>query len=241
MCLTRFVLCFSPQTCDPAHASMRTHSDEATVVADELSANIPANAREQVLTIFTDDPSEHFYTELKLCFPNLQNLCLDITHLAMVYEYGTWRKRTPGSKMLRAVLHKFSVVDRLAALSSWGPVFLGGDARQLDVAESKARQRILDGSMPKWQAERVLETMNFESPFYTRVEFVEALAALSRLHPEDMDRKAPGPNKAIRQILWSAAAPARLEWMFNNIRCAASYNPGFACVLIVGSRGLVVV
>jgi hypothetical protein len=184
-----------------------------------------------VLTIFTDDPSEHFYTELKLCFPNLQNLCLDITHLA---------KRTPGSKMLRAVLHKFSVVDRLAALSSWGPVFLGGDARQLDVAESKARQRILDGSMPKWQAERVLETMNFESPFYTRVEFVEALAALSRLHPEDMDRKAPGPNKAIRRILWSAAAPARLEWMFNNIRCAASYNPGFACVLIVGYRGLVV-
>ena len=32
---------------------------------------------------------------------NLLRLSLDPVHLAIVYEYGQWNKRTPGSKILR--------------------------------------------------------------------------------------------------------------------------------------------
>lgn len=38
------------------------------------------------------------------------------------------------------------------------------------------------------------------------------------MYPAEVIRIAPGPNKQVYKILWSAAAIDRIEWMFNNCR-----------------------
>ena len=44
------------------------------------------------------------------------------------------------------------------------------------------------------KAKRIFETLDGEKPFLSRLEYVEALAALAALHPEDMVRKVTGAN-----------------------------------------------
>ena len=43
-------------------------------------------------------------------------------------------------------------------------------------------------------------------------------AAVATLHPDEMDKMIPGPNRRVKEILWTAAAAGRAEWYFNNIR-----------------------
>ena len=68
------------------------------------------------------------------------------------------------------------------------------------------------------RARKVYNSVNFESPFYTRVEYIECLAALVALFPDEASKIIPGPKKPVYKVLWNAAAVDRVEWMFNNIR-----------------------
>ena len=49
-----------------------------------------SEGKEQVHVVSTDDPSATLFHSLQTIFPNLMGICLDSTHLAMVYEYATW-------------------------------------------------------------------------------------------------------------------------------------------------------
>ncbi len=51
-----------------------------------------------------------------------------------------------------------------------------------------------------------------------RVEFIETLAAITSLYPDEVSKIAPGPNKAVKTLLWNAAAAHRLEFYLNNTR-----------------------
>ena len=183
-----------------------------------VTRHLASQAREQVKYIFSDEPSHHLWALFQPAFPALQVLCLDPLHLAIVYEYATWRKRTAGSKLLRIIVGKFSKVDRSASAATWGEQYTGVGERPLAAEERRVRDRITSGAMPKKRASHVLEWLNPETPYYTRVEFIEALAALSALHPEDMSRRVTGSNKELCKLLWSAAAPGRIEWFLNNQR-----------------------
>jgi len=72
--------------------------------------------------------------------------------------------------------------------------------------------------MPGARAQSIYNRVNSESPFYTRVEYIECLAALVSMFPEEVSKVIPGPNKPVYKLLWNAAALDRVEWMFNNIR-----------------------
>ena len=62
-------------------------------------------------------------------------LCLDIVHLAMVYEYATWHKRTEGSSFLRLIMCKFLVRGHGLPANTWGEPFDGKAFRPLSVEE----------------------------------------------------------------------------------------------------------
>jgi hypothetical protein len=136
----------------------------------------------------------------------------------MVYEYAMWRKRSEGSRLLRRLMRKFLQVDQLANSSVWGEPFDGSEDRPLDKGESLARGQILEGTMSLTRATLVVESICDDTPWYTRVEFLEALAALVKLYPQEAKRSVPGHNKSISKVLWCAGASARMEWYFNNIR-----------------------
>ena len=62
-------------------------------------------------------------------------LCLDTVHLAMVYEYATWHKRTEGSTFLRMIMCKFLVRGQGLPANTWGEPFDGKACRPLSVEE----------------------------------------------------------------------------------------------------------
>ena len=65
-------------------------NETAAAVAEALGSVSPASGLAQVTYVSTDDPSPMLLAALRSVMPNLQGLCLDSTHLAMVYEYATW-------------------------------------------------------------------------------------------------------------------------------------------------------
>jgi hypothetical protein len=68
-------------------------------------------------------------------------LCLDTVHLAMVYEYSTWHKKTPGSRFLRRIMAKFCVRGEGLTADTWGEPFDGTGCRPLSVEEDSSGKR----------------------------------------------------------------------------------------------------
>ncbi|CAJ1402799.1 unnamed protein product [Effrenium voratum] len=168
-------------------------SEAAEVIVTAL-AELPAHALAQIQFIASDSPSSALARQLRRVCPNLVMLSLDPVHLAFAWEYSTWKKRTPGSKALRAVLSKLSVRDPQATAEHWGCVYEGTAPPELTPREQAQRDRIKDGGMPLRAAKQTLHTMDYSVPFYDRMEIVKAFAALSALYPEEVAKAALGAN-----------------------------------------------
>lgn len=89
--------------------------------------------------------------------------------------------------------------------------------------------------MPRRRAQEVHDGINSATPLYSRAEYIELLAALVCIYPDEALRRVQGSNKPIFQILWNAAAPARMEWMFNNIRMRYCMAAGRLALLPSGT------
>ncbi len=85
--------------------------EDARSVHQAVVAGMPLDHRTKVKHLATDNPSPRLLAYMQRAFPNLKSLSLDPLHLAIVYEYATWRKRTPDSRMLRLILRKFVQFD----------------------------------------------------------------------------------------------------------------------------------
>jgi hypothetical protein len=119
-------------------------NETAEEVATALSDSMSDTARQQVRFLFCDNASRKLYNTLASIFPLLETLALDPVHLPIVYEYATWRKRTPGSLFLRTIMAKFNKIDSTRNGSSWGDFYCGDPNTKLDRAEDIMRQKILD-------------------------------------------------------------------------------------------------
>ena len=67
-------------------------NEQDKTVASTIQTNLRASCRDQTRFVFCDDPSAKLHDCLRQVLPNMEALCLDTTHLAMVYEYATWSK-----------------------------------------------------------------------------------------------------------------------------------------------------
>ena len=45
--------------------------------------------------------------------------------------------------------------------------------------------------------------------------FIETLAAMCKKYSVEVSRKVTGTSKEVRKVLWAAASPDRMEWLFN--------------------------
>eukprot|EP00438_Fugacium_kawagutii_P031302 Skav215324 [mRNA] locus=scaffold1788:60702:61796:+ [translate_table: standard] len=192
--------------------------EDAQEVARCLRESLPASSHRQVRYIMSDSPTTKLLEALQQVFPHLQGLALDPVHLAIVYEYAQWRKRTPGSKILRQVLNKVVQHDRQRGGMSWGPMFGGHEACPLSRQEAKWRGQIMN-----WAP--LVSRLDPAVPVLTRTSFIEAIAAICALHAKEVDRKVTGTAKPVRTVLWNACSPQRLEWLFNNQRVRHALSP----------------
>ena len=84
---------------------------------------------------------------------------------------------------------------------------------------------ILNCSMSVARARLVEGAIDPNEPWHTRCEFLESLAALTAIHKAEVARKVTGANKPLYKLLWSAGAPARIEWLWNSMRMRATLAP----------------
>lgn len=193
-------------------------SEKSECIISALEECFTAQQLNFVKYVATDSPSAKFHSDLKRLCPNLKAVMLDPVHLAIVYEYGHWNKRTPGSKALRSILKKTCAVGDSMAGRLWQSFYDGDMSRPLDDAEQSYRDMIWSKSMPLQEASQVLETIDCDKPLRDRREFIRSIAAVCARFTQEVARKAAGPNKEIFKILWAACASDRLEWLFNNLR-----------------------
>ena len=193
-------------------------SERTEDVCEAFLQDFSSSALNMIRFVATDCPSSKFFDGMRDICPNLEGMCLDPIHLAIVYEYAQWNKRTPGSKQLRRVLHKIICVSDGLSVETWDALYTGTEERPLGRDEEAARSQILNLSMSKVRARKLLDELDYETPFVARVSFIRALAAICCLYDREVSRKVTGANKEVYKVLWSACAPDRIEWLFNNTR-----------------------
>ena len=210
-------------------------SEESETACALLAEALPPAALAQVAFVAVDNPSCKYYDMLKTICPGLQGMSLDTIHLAMTCEYATARRKSKATRALRRILSKFAAVDCGAAAESFGRMYTGRACKDLTAEEERYRRHIEDLTMRDEEAARVLRDMNYEEPFYTRVEWIQAVAALANSFRDDMRRMCPGPNRRVWQLLHTATAPERTEWYMNNIRIRHSLSARKLSLLPVGT------
>ena len=193
--------------------------EDAPSIAEALRVGLSGEALSQVRVIHTDDPSVRLLAALRSVCPNLAYLCLDAMRLPMTVEYASSRRRSAASKMLRKLMVKFMRRSEPIVCEA---AFNGTNTEPLTLVESNKREQIRKGSMLSATAERVMQEVDANLPWRQRLELIEALAAVARLYPSEMDRKVPGPNRTVREMLFSACSPQRLGWFFNNVKALAA-------------------
>ena len=189
----------------------------------------------QVRHVAYDSPSEKLYGEMLGICPNMQSLMLDPVHIAIVYEYGFWNKRSAGSKQLRRILQKFNCFGQNMTAGQLGSYYNGSMSRPLQMQENKYREMILDFSMEDHEVDATLTGLQPNVPFADRAEFIKCIAALCAKYKHEVSRKAAGPNKEIYKILWSACSPDRLEWLMNHSRTRQSMHASYSAFLPSGT------
>ena len=210
-------------------------NESSEQIVQALKDNFSDEQLMSIRHIGTDSPSEKLITKLREVCPNLRSLMLDPIHLAIVYEYGFWNRKSSGSKQLRRILRKCIAVDASLPAKYWHNVYDGNMARPLTVEENDCRSVILNFAMSHSEVSEILDNLQEDAPFRHRLEFIKAVAALCCRYKSEVVRKAAGPNKDINRILWSACAPDRLEWLMNNIRVRHSMSASYLWFLASGT------
>ena len=200
-------------------------AEDAPSVVQAIEQSLSQEALNQVKYISTDSPSAKLFQDLRAICPNLQCLCLDPVHLAIVYEYAQWGKRSPGSKVLRCLLNKINQTDPTCGARSWGRFYTGDSPPSLTREEERARASILNsGSIGVARSERILNSLDGSAPLFCRITFIETLAAICKKYSVEVSRKVTGTSKEVRKVLWAAASPDRMEWLFNGMRMRHSMD-----------------
>ena len=164
-------------------------------------------------------------------------MSLDATHAAMHYEQAFGGRRTGGSQLLRSFMAKFAGKGDAATENIWGDSFQGSGAARLTAQEQALRNIILDGSMSRNKTTKVLTACNHIDVWPTRIQFVEAVAALASVHQDDLSRKIEGHKTTIGKMLYALTAPEKMEWLFNNLRYRQGLSSSVRSLLPSGTTG----
>ena len=215
---------------------MHVVKDEASLeVSSTLSGTLSCEQRAQVLSVASDICSRALVDELKVVLPQVRFLVLDPVHLPINYEHSHFRKHTPGSKLLRVIMAKFTKVSEQYQADAWGPPFYGEGALPLGRSEERLRENILDHSMSKVRARRVIEHIDGDEPWESTYHFIKAIAALSALFAHELKRRTHVGGVQLRKLLFNATAPSRMHWYFNNQRLRHDMDPSKLALLGSGT------
>ena len=136
----------------------------------------------------------------------------------MRYEQAfTGGRKTTASILLRSLMVKFTTFDAAITMPIWGPLYGGKDVAPA-LAETNLRDQILQGSMPRARADKILKHAADLKVWPTRLQFAEALAAFASVHSADLRRKVEGTKVTVAKLLYNITSADKVEWLLNNTR-----------------------
>ena len=122
---------------------------------------------------------------------------------------------------MRACLSKLNNRHPSHPSNIFGPVFIRGTPPALTSQEVRVRQQLLHGDMPERKARSVLATMQDKRVWSTRLQVIEALAAISSRYRAEVVRRSEKKGTFVYHHLCVATSAERLERLFNNHRARA--------------------
>ena len=215
-------------------AMFAAHGEGSDDIAQGLTEHLSKDALLQVRFVATDAPSHRLHHVLSGVLPNLEALMLDPVHLAMHYESASARKKTSGSAALRRCLTKFANQDDQLGQDAWGNFFDGNNVGNASAYEQTLHEQIVRGTMPASKARRLLNGVNSIKVWESQITFVECLAAISAAYRAEVTRKTE-EGKHVYDLLWQAAQPDRLGWLFNNLRVRAMMSKSANVLMPTGT------
>ena len=85
------------------------------------------------------------------------------------------------------------------------------------------------------EAQSFRDNLDDCKPYYCELEFIKALASLTALHWEEVDKPTQVGSQMLYDLLWYAASPQRLQWYFNNTRMMHSLPADMLNLVASGS------
>ena len=204
-------------------------------ISAEVLRTVPLAIRVLVTSMAFDNPSRALYVALKACLPHLLYLCLDCIHLVILYNQAQWKKKRPGEVYLRKIMRKFVQVDPSKTPGHWGIPFFGEGAAELLPQEQRYRSMISAGSMLPAEARAASTQLDDTKPFYTVMEFLQALASTTALYWAEVDKPTHAKGVRLCDLLWRAGAPHRIQWYLNNTRLMHSLPANMLSLVSNGS------
>ena len=192
-------------------------SEAGQHVAELLSRCLSPQHLSQTLHVASDSPGRELFRSLQSILPNLQSMSLDATHICMVYEQCLGNQKTQGSKWLRLIMAKFAVIDKTSPAATWGPFFTGEGTSSFSQEESIVKEMMVADSLARDRGFNILQRLKADEPWYTVVQFLEAVAAVCAVFPEDMSR-TNGQGTPLRKLLQNLCQPAKVQWLLNDTR-----------------------
>ena len=210
-------------------------SEASDVIKDFLLDTVPLDIRAQVQFVASDQPSVALLQQLRIALPSLQAIHLDEVHLAIVWNIAFWRKSTPSQQALRRVQAKFNRVDISTPVEQWGNFYTGVQPVNYTPAEEQMRELIMSGGMSAHRAATVLNNLEDEKPWYCRLDYLRALAALAAAFPQEMSRKTYVQGRKLAHVLWCAAARDKASWLWNSMIVRRSLPRSWLTLLPAGT------
>ena len=160
---------------------------------------------------------------------------LDEVHLCIVWSVAFWRKSSPGQKALHRVQNKFNKVDFSTPIEQWGGLYTGKEQVEHTKAEEDMRNLIMSGGMSLQRAACVFNQLDDSKPWYCKLDYLRALAAIAAAFPFEMAKKTYAQGRTIGHILWCAGAPDKVAWLWNAFIVRRSLPQGWLVLLPSGT------
>lgn len=103
--------------------------------------------------------------------------------------------------------------------------------------EKRAMELIKNNSMPRAEAQQVMEACDDATPFTSRLEFMVHVASLTALFREECDKKPYQLQCSLKTMLFNLASPKKCEWLFNFSKYVTTITPLRYRELAVGTTG----
>ena len=123
----------------------------------------------------------------------------DFLHFVINFEMGYGRKRTIGSSLLRRLMHKFNQVDA-AMVGQLGDWFDGENPMPHSLAEARLYKMIGSCNVQRKRALAVISKIRDTAPWKCRMDFMEALAALTSVYKKQMHRRIRLGGRQVRYL-----------------------------------------